>query len=496
MAIGDAPKRVTGGLGETSETTSAETMDPKQRTLALALELSKRAQEAASLDELSMILTNDLRILVEFDRALLITHVGAASELAAATNQPALEKKFPLYKLAGGLPESLKGVEKGVLISGKADAIDLATEDLPPAARDELLSYVKRSECSFLLCVPLNHNQTLLGHLLLEFYGNSVPNQVQVLTVLSVAPLLAAALAEKWLLREKPDIWQQVFPTSQPGRRSRLLSQRTGWAVAVALVLLGAILAMPMNYTVGGEAEVALHEKHIAFVKIDGLVERIDVAEGSTVEKDQVVAVLDRRELDQETKSARRRLEILTREMTLLKLEGGQQPSKLAESELVQLKAAGVREELEYLRWKAGFLDIKAPVSGVVVTREVDSLVGKRFKAGEPFCEIAAPGELRADVYVPEDKISYVRTGQPVEVYLNSEPGKALPSKVAEIAPMAQVFPRLGNVYRVAATFSGTTEEVKVGMKGIGKIETERTSLYQILKQRFLTRWNQYSIYF
>ncbi len=153
-------------------------------------------------------------------------------------------------------------------------------------------------------------------------------------------------------------------------------------------------------------------------------------------------------------------------------------------------------EELEYLRWKTRFLEVKAPVSGIVVTKEVDSLVGKKFKAGEPFCEIAVPDELWVTIYVPDDKVSLVMKGQPGTIYLNNEPGRAYPVQVSEIAPTAQPLPRIGNVYRVGATFKEFPKYLKVGMKGIGKIHTGSSNLATILGRRLMARWNQVSIYF
>jgi multidrug resistance efflux pump len=486
------------GTGVSDESGPALRPEPeeRQRALALALEFSKRAQGAESLDELFFLLTNDLRILVAFDRAVVITHLRGESEVSAVTNQPTLEKKFPLVKSLSGLAKSLRDVDRGIVLSAKTDAAGLSDDDLSPSAKTELLAYVKESACASLVLVPLKHHMTLLGHLLLEFYEDNLPQQVPVLTLFSVAPLLASALAEKWLFQTRPRLWNQVFPeksrTQTPSKRAIPVA---GAALAV-LVFVGLIFVLPITQTVGGEAEVYSHNRHMAFVKMDGLVERIFVKEGSHVEKDQVVAVLDRRELDHETKSAQRRLEILTREMMLLRREAGQDPAKLAESEQVQLKRSSVSEELEYLRWKASFLDVKAPAAGVVATKEVESLVGKRFRAGEPFCEIAAPRDLWIAVYVPEDKISLVRKGQPVKTFLNTDPTTGISSTVEEIAPLAQVLPRSGSVYRVSMPLPAATEQMRVGMKGIGKIDVGRMSLVAILWRHAVARWNHFSLYF
>ena len=131
-----------------------------------------------------------------------------------------------------------------------------------------------------------------------------------------------------------------------------------------------------------------------------------------------------------------------------------------------------------------------------MITKEVESLAGKKFKAGEPFCEIAVPGELWVTILVPEDKITLVKKGQTAQIFLNSAPRIPHKIRIEEISPMAEVVPRLGNVYRARGPFPDAPQLVKVGMKGIGKLFAGRQRLYHILVHRLRARWNQVSIYF
>jgi hypothetical protein len=97
---------------------------------------------------------------------------------------------------------------------------------------------------------------------------------------------------------------------------------------------------------------------------------------------------------------------------------------------------------------------------------------------------------------VPEDKISLVKNGQPATVFLDSEPSKGYSLRVEEISCVAQALPRIGNVYRVRAPLAEPPSYVKAGMKGIGKIDTMKLSLFRILARRLHTHWNRISIYF
>ena len=179
---------------------------------------------------------------------------------------------------------------------------------------------------------------------------------------------------------------------------------------------------IPFSHPVGGEAEIVPRYRHVAFSRIDGLIEQIQVTEGASVTGGQVVATMDPTELDFKIKGTQRQIELLTAEMTMLKKSAGQDVSKLAESRLAELKLKSVLAEWKYLQWQRQFLRIRAPASGIVTTKHVETFVGKKFRAGEPFCEIAAPGELWTEIYMPEDKVSRFHPGQAGNLHLNNEP--------------------------------------------------------------------------
>ena len=125
----------------------------------------------------------------------------------------------------------------------------------------------------------------------------------------------------------------------------------------------------------------------------------------------------------------------------------------------------------------------------------MDSLAGKKINAGEPFCEIAAHGELSAEVLVPDNKAATVKQGQTVDIYLNNNPLTSYKLVVNEVAPSAEIMPRQGNVCRVKAKFPHAPESAMVGMTGIGKIHVEQTNLWSIIVEAAALRWNQLSLY-
>jgi len=472
-------------------------VDPRQRALVLGIELGKRAAGLKTLDELNFLIVNDLRALIEFDRCFLITHLGGKSLFSAANNQPNLDNKSKLYGQLSALAPLLKPLVKAVVIPNKPEEISFPPEDVSGDLKDALLSHLQASECTYFACIPLIHHGVPIAHLVMEFFGERVPQQFEILGLINIAPLLALALAEKWVLSLHPELAVLDEPHVTSVHKA-LAFLRLHWQAALvsAVLVVLVVFFFPQYYTVGGEAEIAPLDRRAAFCKIEGLIDKVLVSEGAMVQENQILARLDPKDQDYAIETVQREVEILTRQAKHLALESDETPAKLAERQILELERKKRLAELAYKRWQAQFLEIRAPVTGIILTRDIESLAGKRMKAGEPFCEIAVPGELVADIYVPEDKGTLVKRGQEAYLYLNNNPGQAYTLTVKEVSPSTEVVPRLGNVLRVRAGFESVPVGIKVGMKGIGKIFTERTNIWTVVTHGLLVRWNHLSLYF
>ncbi|MBI5572476.1 MAG: efflux RND transporter periplasmic adaptor subunit [Desulfomonile tiedjei] len=476
----------------------APTPDDRERLIVLSLELSRRAVEAKTLEELYFLVTNDIRSLIEFDRCFLVTHMQGESSFVAAGNQAVLETTPKIHEEVTTLASHLKGLEKPLYVSNPADLAKVSDASLTEAMKDGVAAFMGYSGSTGFFCVPLNHNNETLGHLLLEYLDGKTPTSPTLMALIKLAPFLAAALAEKWMVHENPNLASLTRVPGWHQRRVLGTRPRTLGIVAGVLVLIaGLLFLLPFAYPVGGEAEIVPKDRHLAFCRMEGLVDKIHVTEGMHVQRGQVIATLDATELDHRINTAQRQAEMLNNEMVLLRKSSSQDLTKLAESQLVELKRKSVLAELEYLEWQKQFLNVVAPASGVVVTKQIETMVGKKFKPGESFCEIAVPGDLCVDMWVSEENVAQIQTGQNGSLYLNSEPGQACPIVVQEVAPRAEVLQRLGNVYRVRATIEGDgVPGLKVGMKGIGRIYTKDTNIYSAIGHRLKPRWNQFSLNF
>lgn len=470
---------------------------PRPSIGAIAIEFCKRALAPGSVDTLYFLLTNDLRSIVPFDRCSMVVHLGGRSRLVAINNQPLLDKRAKFYDEMTGLSSRLRTMNNTLILPEDREAEQGVQAEADTETLEAVQSFMAFAESSSIAVVPILYGTQAAGHLILEFFEETRMDRGAIDLISKLAPFFGAALAEKWILRKRPQL--KYYLDTKP--RGTLLStlRRPRYLVPAALVLTLVVLlifVVPFSETVGGEAAIFPRDKHLAFTKIDGIIESMLVKEGDRVEQGQVIATLDPKDLDYKIRKAQTDFDLLTEQLVLLRGASSEDAAKLAESKLTELKRKSAWLELNYYKWQKQFLDIKSPVSGIVVTKEIETLKGKKVSTGEPFCELAVPQDLWVEVYVPEERIGNVREGQPLRLYLNNDPLKAYVLKVDEIAPAAEAHERLGNVYRVKGQFPGAENVALVGMKGIGKVDTADKTVWAIFFQRLAKLWNRLSLHF
>lgn len=463
--------------------------DAGRRALAIALELAKNAARARTLEELQFILVNDSRALLPFDRSLLLTHFNGQSILAAANNQPTLDKKSDLVANLERLAPGIREIDRGLVVFPDAPP----KENLAAAASDALNQYMNAWKPSCLVVVPLVAFDRVIAHLLLEFQGKSAPQPVEIYALMNMVPFLSEALALTWLLSAKPSARRFFLAalakeTDGKGRFRRYISWG-GFAITVLVLLVA--LVLPVSLQVGGRADVAAEYEYVAFSQMEGLIGQVFVREGDRVKKGQLLAELQPTEIDYKLREAERMKESYRAERDILLSLGSEDPKKLAESQLVAIKGLRAQYELELLQWQRQFLEIKAPVDGIVLTKKVEALIGKRFKAGEPFCKIAPDDTLVLEIFVRESDASYVKPGLRGDVYFNFRPTEAHAFEVQTIAPISETLERAGAVFRTRAKFFQQPPGIKPGMQGVAHIYGEKVSLFYLLTRRIRTKLNE-----
>ncbi len=89
--------------------------------------------------------------------------------------------------------------------------------------------------------------------------------------------------------------------------------------------------------------------------------------------------------------------------------------------------------EFEKAELELSYTEIKSPVDGVAVN--VSALVGENVIMGTPLLNIIDDSHLWIEANYKETDLTYVQTGQPVEITVDSFPGQTWRGTVASITP-------------------------------------------------------------
>jgi HlyD family secretion protein len=139
------------------------------------------------------------------------------------------------------------------------------------------------------------------------------------------------------------------------------------------------------------------------------------------------------------------------------------------------LKAARARErqlraQLEAAKTHLGYTEIRSPLDGVVLTKNVES--GEVVSPGTPVVTVANLDEVWMNIYVPETQTGLVKLNQAVDVALDSFPGETFKGKVTFVSSKSEFTPKTINtpeervklVYRVKLSIPNTQQRLKPGM--------------------------------
>ncbi len=261
---------------------------------------------------------------------------------------------------------------------------------------------------------------------------------------------IAAALRERW-------------------SRSRANGQLAWKPVVLLLCVLaiGIVAYGETVYRVDAEAQLQGTVQRVVIAPFDGFLAEAPLRAGDLVEEGQIMCRLEDRELRLEHTSLSGDKAKLTKEYReALATHDRSQISVLkAKLDQADAKLALVEEKLRRTR-------VRSPLHGVVVSGDHTQALGAPVQRGQVLFEVAPLDEYRIVLNVDEREIAAVRTGQTGKLILAGLPNEVHNFTVERVTPIS--FAHEGqNLFRVEARLMEQGEQLRPGMRGVGKIETE-----------------------
>jgi membrane fusion protein, multidrug efflux system len=202
-----------------------------------------------------------------------------------------------------------------------------------------------------------------------------------------------------------------------------------------ARVLVAPVGRSERSHTVQIPATLHGYVETPVYAKISGYLKTIMVDKGDRVRKDQVIAVLDSRELDHQVASARASYHLarVTDHRNQALLREGVIAAQMADESHAQMLEANAN--LSQLMATQQYKIIRAPFSGVITARYVDPghLIPQETapsSANTPVVAMATLSPLRVYAEVPQSVAPFVRDGDPVIVTVTEYPGRKFEGSV------------------------------------------------------------------
>jgi putative peptide zinc metalloprotease protein len=185
--------------------------------------------------------------------------------------------------------------------------------------------------------------------------------------------------------------------------------------------------------------------------------------------------------------------------------ESAMKKVQVARSELALLVAGTAIEEIEAKRASITALEVKtqtleqnlnntvlnAPISGLIVTKEPERLIGKYTSQGSAVLDIEQAGAFKAQISIKERDVAELKLGQPVRLKVYSYPDREFYGEVVHIAAtvdMALIDSLETSVIRVDAAIDDPDQLLKSGMNGLARISGDEYTWLE-LALRKITHW-------
>jgi len=236
-------------------------------------------------------------------------------------------------------------------------------------------------------------------------------------------------------------------------------------AVVGGLVFILLISLIKGEYRVAASATLEGSVQRAVVAPLDGYIATATARAGDLVNAGDVMGTLEDKDLKLEQIKLLGQREQVQKEYRNALAERDRAEIRVLSARITQTEA-----QLELLREQLSRTQLTAPIAGVIVKGDLSQSLGSPVEKGEVLFEIAPLDEYRVILHVDERDIMELSEGQQGQLALTAMAGETLPFSVSRITPVSAQ-EQGSNTFRVEAKLLETSQQLRPGMEGTGKIE-------------------------
>ncbi len=462
----------------------AVVLDDDRKALARLLQFTEGVHSSLDAEKVIYQLANLGRDALGCNRAVVWVDPKIKRGLRAVSGIDKPDQRAVLMQAIIQLSKYCLTIKKPIVAS-RDQLVELPEED---ELTDLLKNYFNVSKLDRIMLEPMCIGNEYLGVFIAEGFDNqSVSNMTGIINTIAKHGALALNNA----------LEMQSVPMFKPLARIKGLAhnrkKRRKWTiwVIVILIALTAMAMTPWPVKIGADCELTPREKFEVQSPLDN-VRIIKVLHPTgQVKKGQIVMQLD--DLDLQTDLAGLEFE--------LRKENINRDKALTETDRKnsQLQMERLQNQIAFKKKQIEMCKVRAPVSGTILTPELELKQGLTVKKGEKLFEIANLHNWMLKLDVPQEDINWLQKGLKenklckVYFFLKAFPEYKLEtqlSNVNQISEMART-KKNGNVFEVrievpAKQLAVLGHGLRSGMLGRAKIVTTNRPLGYVLLRKVI----------
>jgi len=455
----------------------------KNEELSLLVRMQSSLLGELNPKEVASVLTNYSSDLLKADLVCLFKRRARHWRLIAASNQDVIDEKSQQARRLVDLAEALP-LEEKAQVAAKGSIGEELKEPLQAVGYEHAAWKVLKA--------PGHHGD----HLICAFkheehpFANNTPELMDRIGEASGKALDSAHHHHGMPFRVILGKISRIVGDWRASRRRRTV------VFASIVVLAGVLLfAIPVPLKITTECAVEPHFRALAVAEAPGKIIQVSVNEGQQVEKGQLLAKLE--DTDFVTQLAVAQQERLRWQVEAARAQSADSEADRKLAEVNFLRATEAINRLEYQRSKT---EVRAPMAGVIMTKNLRNREGEAMEKGSPFCEIAGAQDYDLVLEVKQADIGdlletlHVKHKLPVDFILHSHSQTQLSATIDGDDEISQL-PEMRkdhSVFLVRIPFpKGSTLDplLKSGYTGKAKIRLGQSSLAYAWFRPFLNYW-------
>jgi hypothetical protein len=253
---------------------------------------------------------------------------------------------------------------------------------------------------------------------------------------------------------------------------------RTKILMFLLMIAVTGAMFYPITHRITGDVLIEPIGQRIISTPFDAILDEVFVETGDLVVKGDKLAEFDGRELKWQLSSLEAEAASAKKTKDLKLAERDAQGAQVARLDMERIDLQG-----ELLRHYIANLEVRSPISGIIISGDLEQRRGSLISKGQSIFEIAPLDEVEAEIRISALDFKHIGPDLPAEISLEALPGEIWPVTLERIQPRAMVLDSK-SVFIGRESIDNADKRLRPGMRGTVSITGEKRHLGWILFHR------------